>query len=137
MPHHRTRSHNKHPFWLKAPLILAGLCLLFVIMSYGKFILMPLAFSAFFAMLLSPIVRLFERWKVSRALSILLTLLVVLVVFAGVLTLISAQFIQFAERVPEVTEKLKGVTENSIVFFGRNRWDFTGRADRIPATGDQ
>lgn len=117
MPHHRTRSHNKHPFWLKAPLILAGLCLLFVIMSYGKFILMPLAFSAFFAMLLSPIVRLFERWKVSRALSILLTLLVVLVVFAGVLTLISAQFIQFAERVPEVTEKLKGVTENSIVFL--------------------
>lgn len=117
MPHHRTKSQTKHPFWLKAPLILAGLCLLFVIMSYGKFILMPLAFSAFFAMLLSPIVKLFERWKISRAFSILLTLLVVLIVFAGVLTLISAQFIQFAERVPEVTEKLKAVTENAIVFL--------------------
>jgi predicted PurR-regulated permease PerM len=117
MAHHQIKSKSKHPFWLKAPLILAGLCLLFVVLSYGKFILMPLAFSAFFAMLLSPLVRLFERWNVGRALSIILTLLVVLVVFAGILSLISAQFIQFSERVPEVTEKLKGVTENAIVFL--------------------
>ncbi len=117
MEHHRTKLSRKHPFWLKSTLILAGLCLLFVVMSFGKFILMPLAFSAFLAMLLNPMVRLFERWKMGRALSILLTLLVVFIVFSGILSLISAQFIQFSERVPEVTEKLKTTSEKAITFL--------------------
>ncbi len=117
MEHHRIKSSNKYPFWLKSTLILIGLSLLFVVMSYGKFILMPLAFSAFFAMLLNPLVKLFERWKLGRAFSIILTLLVVLIVFAGILSLISAQFIQFAERIPEVTEKLKVVSTNTIQYL--------------------
>lgn len=117
MAHHRIKSSGEYPFWLKSTLILIGLCLLFVVMSYGKFILMPLAFSAFFAMLLNPLVRLFERWKVGRAFSIILTLLVVLIVFAGVLSLISAQFIQFSERIPEVTEKLKNVSTSTIQYL--------------------
>ena len=117
MAHHRIKSPQKYPFWLKATLILIGLSLLFMVASYGKFILMPLAFSAFFAMLLNPLVEVFERWKLGRAGSILLTLLLVFVVFAGVLSLISAQFIQFSERVPEVTEKLKTTTDQAITFL--------------------
>lgn len=117
MAHHRIKSSEKYPFWLKSTLILVGLSLLFVILSYGKFILMPLAFSAFFAMLLSPVVRLFERWKLGRAFSIILTLFIVLIVLTGIISLISAQFIQFSERIPEVTEKLKTVSSNTIQFM--------------------
>ncbi|MBD3616967.1 MAG: AI-2E family transporter [Gracilimonas sp.] len=117
MAHHRIKTSNKYPFWLKSTLILIGLSLLFVVMSYGKFILMPLAFSAFFAMLLSPLVKIFENWKLGRAFSIILTLLIILIVFAGILSLISAQFIQFSERIPEVTEKLKAVSTNAIIFL--------------------
>ncbi|MGN8225672.1 AI-2E family transporter [Gracilimonas sp. BCB1] len=117
MSHHRIKSTEKYPFWFKTTVILIGLYLLFLVMSYGKFILMPLAFSAFFAMLLSPIVKLFERWKLGRAFSIILTLLVVLVVLGGILSLISAQFVQFAERIPEVTEKLKTVSTNAIQYL--------------------
>ncbi|MEQ8525194.1 AI-2E family transporter [Gracilimonas sp.] len=117
MPHHRIKSVEKYPFWFKSTVTLIGLYLLFLVMSYGKFILMPLAFSAFFAMLLSPVVKLFERWKMGRAFSIILTLLVVLVVLGGILSLISAQFVQFAERIPEVTEKLKAVTTNTIQYL--------------------
>lgn len=117
MEHHRIKSSAKYPFWLKSSLILIGLSLLFVVMSYGKFILMPLAFSAFFAMLLNPLVNVFERWKLGRAFSIILTLLVVVIILAGVLSLISTQFIQFSERIPEVTEKLKTVSTNAIDFL--------------------
>jgi predicted PurR-regulated permease PerM len=78
---------------------------------------MPLAFSAFFAMLLNPLVKLFERWKLGKAFSIILSLLLVLIVFSGILSLISAQFIQFAERIPEVTEKLKTVSDNAIQYL--------------------
>ncbi|SMO71214.1 AI-2E family transporter [Gracilimonas mengyeensis] len=120
MNHHPLKDSGSYPFWFKSTMILAGLCLLFVVMSYGKFILMPLAFSAFFAMLLNPVVRLFERWNLGRAFSIILTILAVLIVVAGILSLISAQFIQFSERVPEVTEKLKSLSGNAIEFLEEN-----------------
>lgn len=68
-------------------------------------------------MLLNPIVDKLESWKLGRAFSIIITMLMVLIVFAGVITLISAQFVQFAERVPEVTERLKDVTADGIRFL--------------------
>lgn len=117
MRHHQVKANKEYPFWLKASVTLAGLSLLFVILSYGKFILMPLAFAAFLSMLLNPIVEKLESWKVGRAFSIIITMLMVLIIFAGVITLISAQFVQFAERVPEVTERLKDVTADGIQFL--------------------
>lgn len=117
MKHHTTASSQKYPFWLKSSVTLIGLSLLFVILSYGKFILMPLAFAAFVSMLLNPVVNKLESWKLGRALSIILTLLLVLIFFSGIVTLISAQFVQFSERIPEVTERLKIVTTDGIDFL--------------------
>lgn len=117
MAYHRIQSPKKYPFWLKFSAILIALSLLTIVLIYGKFIIMPLAFSAFFAMLMNPIVRFFEIRKIKRVFSILLSLLVVVTVFAGIFSLISAQFIQFSERVPEVTEKLKTVSSNAIQFL--------------------
>lgn len=98
---------KKYPFWLRASVILIGLTLLFVLLSYGKFILMPLAFSALFAMLLTPISNRLERWKLGRAGSIIVTMILVFIVFSGILWLISLQFVQFAQDLPEVTARLK------------------------------
>ncbi len=118
MKHHSVRSSgSRYPFWMRASVTLIGLCLLFVVMSYGKFILMPLAFAAFISMLLNPVVDWLERKRLGRALSIILTLLLVLILFAGIISLISAQFVQFSERIPEVTERLKTVTANGIQFM--------------------
>lgn len=117
MKHHPTHSGSKYPFWLRTSVTLLGLSLLFVVLSYGKFILMPLAFAAFIAMLLSPVVSRLEQWKLGRAFSIILTIVLVLVILGGVISLISAQFVQFAERVPEVTERLKQVTGEGIRFL--------------------
>lgn len=115
--HHIPQPGSRYPYWMKATLILIGLCLLFVVMSYGKFILMPLFFAAFISMLLSPVVDKLESWNIGRALSIIVTLLLLIIVFAGVVSLISAQFVQFSERVPEVTERLKGVTSDFIEYL--------------------
>lgn len=117
MKHHTIKTERSYPFWLKAPVVLIGLALLFVIMSYGKFILMPLAFAGFLSMLLNPLVNRLERWRLGRAFSIIITILMVLIVFAGIITLISAQFVQFAERIPEVTERLKSVTTEGVQFL--------------------
>ncbi|MTI87705.1 MAG: AI-2E family transporter [Balneolaceae bacterium] len=115
--HHFTGNSNKYPYWLKSTIILIGLTLLFVVMSYGKFILMPLAFAAFISMLLSPVVQKLESWKLGRALSIMVTLLLVFFLLAGIISLISTQFVQFSERIPEVTQKLKDVNSDVIAYM--------------------
>ena len=117
MKHHPLKTTERYPFWLRGTITLFGLALLFITLSYGKFILMPLAFGAFLSMLLNPVVSKLESWKLGRAFSILITMLLVLIVLAGIVSLISAQFVQFAERVPEVTERLKTVTSEGIQFL--------------------
>lgn len=120
MAHHpvkKDKNDSIYPFWLKSTIILAGLCLLFVVLSYGRFILMPLAFSAFFALLMKPMVIRFERWKLGRAASIILSLFLVVLVFAGIISLISTQFVQFSERLPEIADKLKSFINNTINYL--------------------
>ena len=106
-----------YPFWLKTTIILFGLILLFIIMSYGKFILMPLAFAGFLAMLLNPVVTKLESWNWGKVWSIIFTMFLVVIILAGFISLISSQFVQFAERVPEVTDRLKNVTNEGINFI--------------------
>lgn len=98
---------NKYPYWIKFTGILVGLTFLFYLLNYGKFILMPLAFSALFAMLLTPISNRLERWKIGRAGSIIVSMVLVIILFSGILSLISWQFVQFAQDFPQVTERLK------------------------------
>ncbi len=117
MKHHPLKQPVIYPYWFKATITLFGLIMLFVVMSYAKFILMPLAFAGFLSMLLSPVVSKFESWKMGKAFSIILTIILVLIIFAGIISLISAQFVQFAERVPEVTERLKTVANDGIGFL--------------------
>lgn len=108
---------KKYPFWLRASVILIGLTLLFVLLSYGKFILMPLAFSALFAMLLTPISNRLEQWKLGRAASIIVSMVLVFILFSGILSLISWQFVQFAEELPEVTARLKQLNADILHFL--------------------
>lgn len=108
---------NNYPFWLRSTITLAGLSLLIVLLSYGKFILMPLAFAAFLSMLMSPVVNWMEAKKIGRALSIAITMLLAITAIVGIISLISSQFVQFAERVPEVSEKLKATVVGGIQFL--------------------
>ncbi len=103
-------SSNKYPIWLKGTVILIGLCLLVVIMVVGKFMLMPLAFAALISILLSPVIQKFESWKLDRASSIILSMLLITVIFAGIMSLLAVQLIQFVDRVPEIADSLKKAT---------------------------
>ncbi|MDR8394023.1 AI-2E family transporter [Aliifodinibius sp. S!AR15-10] len=105
-----------YPFWFKSTMILIGLSLLFLILSYGKFILMPLAFSALFSMLLVPVTKRLEAWKLGRAGSIVIAMVLVVVLFFGILSLFSWQFVQFAEDLPQVTERLRQFNADILTF---------------------
>lgn len=108
---------TKFPFWLKGTIILLGLTLLFLLLSYGKFILMPLAFSALLAMLLEPLARQLEKLKIGRTGSIILSMLAVFIVLGGILSLLSIQFLQFADQLPRANEKLQVISADILAFF--------------------
>lgn len=113
----RNQIFDPYPFWLKAPIILLGLCLLVLIMSYGRFILMPLAFAALFSMLLTPVIRQLESWRIGRVLSIVLSLLIITIFLAGIITLVTIQLIQFTENMPDISGKIKSTSYTGIYFI--------------------
>ncbi len=113
----RLQEIEPYPFWFKAPLILIGLCLVVVIMSYARFILMPLAFAALFSMLLNPVIQRFESWKMNRPVSIILALSLITTFLAGIITLISIQTIQFSNRLPDIAEKLRNTSYGGFHFI--------------------
>lgn len=94
-----------------------GLILFYIVLVYGKFILMPLAMSALFAMLLDPLSRQLEKLKIGRVAAILLSLLLVITATIGIFSLLSIQFVQFADRLPEANEKLQVISRDLLVFF--------------------
>jgi putative heme transporter len=116
MQNQRFTPSVTYPFWLKATLILFGLCMLVVALSFGKFILMPLAFAAIASMLLNPVVIKLESWKMGRMFSIVLVLLLIIVLFMGLLTLLTVRALEFSDKIPEATEKIKyTMTEGAII----------------------
>ena len=106
----RLKINEPYPFWFKAPLILFGLCLVVLIMSYARFILMPLAFAALFSMLLNPVIKRFESWRLSRVASIMLALFIITIFLSGFVTLFTVQIIQFSDSLPDIAEKIKSTS---------------------------
>jgi predicted PurR-regulated permease PerM len=91
--------------------------LLFVVLSYGKFILMPIAFAALISMMLEPISAWLQRYKFNRMLAIITSIILIAVILGGIMSLLSIQFIQFADRLPEANAKLQTLSNDLIQFF--------------------
>lgn len=76
-----------------------------VVLYYGRPFLIPLAFAAVLAMLLTPVGRRLERWGLSRGWSTLGCLLLAFVGAAG--WVIGAQAANISEQLPQMQQKLQ------------------------------
>jgi predicted PurR-regulated permease PerM len=104
---------KEYPFYLKSTIILFGLILVIFVFAQLADILVPLAFAAFFAILLNPLSNRFENWGVPRAFAILLSILIAALAVAGILYFLSTQIAQFSESLP-MLEKKFGVITNDL-----------------------
>lgn len=109
--------NRTYPPWLKGTVILTGLTLIFVILIYGKFILMPLAFAALIAMLLEPLCQRLERAKLNRVPAIIVSMVLLFIVLGGIISLLSMQLVQFADRLPEANQKIQAVSGDILQFL--------------------
>lgn len=98
-------------FIKKAPLSLrmASILVSMVVIIYGlsvlQDVLIPLLFSAIFAILLLPMCRFFERIRIPRSLSILLSLIIALAIISVFVYLIYLEIMSFEEILPQLSDK--------------------------------
>jgi predicted PurR-regulated permease PerM len=82
-------------------------------MYFGRAFLIPLFFAALLAMLMAPVCRKFESWGLSRALSTIGCVLILVIVIAGIGFVISTQFSTFAENVTQIQSKGKEILQQA------------------------
>ena len=103
-------SVKQYPFYLKATVILFGVILLVYVLFNLQDILIPLAFAMIFAILLNPVFTWFQKHKIPKALSIIITLLLALIVFGGIMYFLSSQIARFSDTLPLLKQKFSLLT---------------------------
>ncbi len=101
---------KEYPFYLKATVILFGIVLLVFILFKLQDILIPLAFALVFAILLNPVYVWIQKRKISKILSIIITLLLALIVFGVIMFFLSSQIAKFSDSLPLLKEKYNSLT---------------------------
>jgi predicted PurR-regulated permease PerM len=100
---------KRHPFYLKATVILAGLVILVYILSVLQDILIPLCFGLVLAILLNPLARLLQK-KMPKWLAILVSVLLAIIVITGLGYLLVSQVSNFSDALPLLKKKLVDLT---------------------------
>lgn len=78
-----------------------------VVLYFGRIFLIPLVFAAMLAMLMAPVCRKLDSWKLPRALSTFLCVFILILTIAGIGAVIAAQFAAFAKDVNQIEIKAK------------------------------
>lgn len=104
------------PFSARLALILINLIALVYILSTLQGILVPLAFGGLFSLLLYPICRKLEAWRVPRLVAIFICIILVIAFIAGLLILVINQFESFSAELPQYTNKLTALLAKAQLF---------------------
>jgi len=106
-------NQTHSPFYLRFCINLISICLLAIIVIYGKAIIVPLALAILFANLLLPVTRWLMRKGIKyRPLSILIPLVLSILVIGTVIFLLSSQVANFVDDLPALGEKGAKLIDN-------------------------
>lgn len=81
--------------------------LLTVILYFAREVLIITVFSGFIAMLMAPLSNKMENIGISRVFSTLISIIIIIVVISGVLSLVTAQIVTFTEDLPSIQTRLE------------------------------
>lgn len=99
-------TESGYPFYIKAPLVLIGLYLSFYIAALLQDVVVPFAFAGLIAILLNPVYTFLQKKKLNKILAIILTILLAVMVIAGLMFFLSSQIAQFGEMLPQLETKV-------------------------------
>ncbi|HPZ87469.1 MAG TPA: AI-2E family transporter, partial [Flavihumibacter sp.] len=101
----KSRLDIRFPFFIKAPMVLLGLYLLFYILVLLQDIFVPICFALLLAILLNPLVNTFNKFRLPRVLSIGMAILLAILAFGGLITFLSVQFASFSDLAPQLAKR--------------------------------
>lgn len=100
------------PFYMKATIILIGICLFFYILDLLESILIPISFALMLAILLNPVVNKLRSWKFPKLLAIAVSILLSLLFVFVLLSFIYGQVENIVENSDGFEERGKELIEN-------------------------
>jgi len=97
---------RKYPFYLKATVIIFGLVLTVYVLKVLSGILIPVACAILFAALLNPLFNRICRPSLPRAVSVLITVLIGMIIVGSIIYLLWTQIAQFSSTFPVFKTKI-------------------------------
>jgi predicted PurR-regulated permease PerM len=108
---------EKLPLYHKLAIITIGFFIFFYILFIGKEILVPITFALLLAILLNPIVNFLQRKKTNKIVAIFLSIILMLLVMAGILYFIGSQASKFVEILPQLKQKSHEFAQEALTWF--------------------
>ena len=93
------------PFYAKAGIFFVGLSALLTILYIAQGIIVPLIFAFVIAILLNPVVGFFNRMKINRVVSIIMTMLLTVLIIVAFCAILYTQAKSFSESWPILVNK--------------------------------
>ncbi|HEX2934798.1 MAG TPA: AI-2E family transporter [Bacteroidales bacterium] len=115
--------------------VLFFLVLITLILYYGRGILILLMFSIFLAMLMAPASNKMEEWGFSRVASTIVSVVIIMVVIAGLLSLIFYQIVAISEDFPNIQKKAESAVA-ALQEWIKNNFSMTNK-EQLNAFQDQ
>lgn len=106
----------KLPSYLKFFVILFGLIMMFFVLIIGRSFIIPVLTAFIFALILQPVCRFLEKWKVPRGLSAMLSIILIFVVLFFTFYFISIQVGSISRDLTAIGTKFQGFIDEA------NQW---------------
>jgi predicted PurR-regulated permease PerM len=109
-----------HPVKISANQFLLFFVLLSVVLYFGRELLVPIVFSAFFAMLLAPICRWLEGKGVGRVPATIICVFILLVALLGIFAIVVGELTSFIDDLPTIQKKMLSMIDSMESYFERS-----------------
>src|SRR5699024_6575680 len=117
-------SHNAPKYTLVLASRLLCLILILVIIYFLQSVIVPLLFSMLITISLYPIARFLERWRLPRAIASVLTIILAILIFSGLMYLIVNQVLNIGRNGEDLLLRAKSVL-NTIMDWGHRQFGIT------------
>lgn len=114
------------PLTVRRSIELLGLCLLAYVISAGREVVTPILMAFFLSILLLPIYRRLHKWRFPRVLAIFFSIIVAVLVLAGVVWFFSMQVGSLLSDIPEIQKNLN-IHWHAISGWVNDKTDFSSQ----------
>ena len=102
---------------------------LFAVMIIAKPVLIPLSLALFISFILLPVAKKLEDWGLNTLLSAFVSILTVILIIAGSITMFSAQIISLSDQLSDFKGQVLNVLSDALVYLNNNV-NFTDNLNR-------